>query len=449
VAARDGNLRAVQELLSKRIEANSTDFAGRTPLMFASANGHVDVIQALLRAGANVNSRSTPTSASSVSVLFADTDVAPATTPRRDKYGWVMGDAVASSACQVALGCAVLAYITSAGEKPRVDVVTSLLAAGASASSIRAVRRFAIRRSTFDRPCLDLVQTLLHPTAPLRPQELDDVQNHPLLRLLLDHLPSVDPALLSRLKVFVDDILTGVRQLGWHAPTLSKAISLLLSFSSGDLPMSSLIGALHAPASTSTAPNSPPLTSRSATVVVRSRAQYLLFLAAAVDVPQIIEAIASSQVKDTMTTTSASTPRSAPPPRILYGSQPVMTARNYMNETTEAPEGPYGRGWGGELLECRNDLNQTPLIVAAQYGRVAALTALIRGGSQLRARDASNLTAYSTACNGKSRLGDGGSDHRRCGKVLASAGGKASLPTAAINFILARHRQRRDHSRSH
>jgi ankyrin repeat protein len=54
-AARRGDTSAVQTLLTLGADANSTDESGYTALMYASADGYIEIVQALLNKGANVN----------------------------------------------------------------------------------------------------------------------------------------------------------------------------------------------------------------------------------------------------------------------------------------------------------------------------------------------------------------------------------------------------------
>ena len=56
-AAFNGNLEAVQELVSKGISPNATDSEQHTPLMWAAFNGHTPVIRYLLEKGANIEAK--------------------------------------------------------------------------------------------------------------------------------------------------------------------------------------------------------------------------------------------------------------------------------------------------------------------------------------------------------------------------------------------------------
>jgi ankyrin repeat protein len=56
-AAFDGNLAAVQELVSKGISPNTTDAEQHTPLMWAAFNGHTPVVTYLLEKGAKLEAR--------------------------------------------------------------------------------------------------------------------------------------------------------------------------------------------------------------------------------------------------------------------------------------------------------------------------------------------------------------------------------------------------------
>ena len=55
VAARDGDLAAVEHWLTAKYPVNRFDFIGKTPLHYAVAQGHTAVVDRLLRAGADVN----------------------------------------------------------------------------------------------------------------------------------------------------------------------------------------------------------------------------------------------------------------------------------------------------------------------------------------------------------------------------------------------------------
>ena len=56
-AAAKGDLTAVQRLLAAGVPVDSRDGSGRTALLAATQGNHVDVAQALIRAGANVNAQ--------------------------------------------------------------------------------------------------------------------------------------------------------------------------------------------------------------------------------------------------------------------------------------------------------------------------------------------------------------------------------------------------------
>jgi ankyrin repeat protein len=51
----DGQAREVRRLLSEGADVNDADELGRTPLMAASQNGHVEIVDMLLAAEANAN----------------------------------------------------------------------------------------------------------------------------------------------------------------------------------------------------------------------------------------------------------------------------------------------------------------------------------------------------------------------------------------------------------
>ena len=55
LAADDGDLRTVRELLGKGSNPNQFDEIGKTPLHYASMGAHHDVMRLLIAAGANVN----------------------------------------------------------------------------------------------------------------------------------------------------------------------------------------------------------------------------------------------------------------------------------------------------------------------------------------------------------------------------------------------------------
>jgi ankyrin repeat protein len=56
-AAESGNLARVQELLARKYPVNRFDDLGKTPLHYAVKEGHLDVVDCLIRAGANVNAQ--------------------------------------------------------------------------------------------------------------------------------------------------------------------------------------------------------------------------------------------------------------------------------------------------------------------------------------------------------------------------------------------------------
>ena len=56
-AARDGDLCRVRELLAAKYPVNRFDELGRTPLHHAVAGGYLAIVDALLRAGADVNAQ--------------------------------------------------------------------------------------------------------------------------------------------------------------------------------------------------------------------------------------------------------------------------------------------------------------------------------------------------------------------------------------------------------
>ena len=57
IAALEGDLGAVNDLLSGGGRVNAKDDVGRTALMFAVVNSHAKIVKVLLRAGAHVNAR--------------------------------------------------------------------------------------------------------------------------------------------------------------------------------------------------------------------------------------------------------------------------------------------------------------------------------------------------------------------------------------------------------
>lgn len=54
-AAEEGNLARVEELLQRKYPVNRFDELGKTPLHYAVEGGHLDVVDRLIRSGANVN----------------------------------------------------------------------------------------------------------------------------------------------------------------------------------------------------------------------------------------------------------------------------------------------------------------------------------------------------------------------------------------------------------
>lgn len=66
----ENNLDVVENLLRRGADPNQTDFEGRTPLMLAAQLGNLDMINALLRARANVNAQD---SSGNSALIFATT----------------------------------------------------------------------------------------------------------------------------------------------------------------------------------------------------------------------------------------------------------------------------------------------------------------------------------------------------------------------------------------
>ncbi len=59
-AAKEGNLPKVQELIAKKVDVNTQDeYRRMTALMRASSNDHKDIVELLLKHGANVNAQNT------------------------------------------------------------------------------------------------------------------------------------------------------------------------------------------------------------------------------------------------------------------------------------------------------------------------------------------------------------------------------------------------------
>jgi ankyrin repeat protein len=56
-AARNGNLAAIGALLAEGLDINSVDHIGHTPLHLAVTAGHVEVIDRLVDAGADINAQ--------------------------------------------------------------------------------------------------------------------------------------------------------------------------------------------------------------------------------------------------------------------------------------------------------------------------------------------------------------------------------------------------------
>ncbi|MBI5970679.1 MAG: ankyrin repeat domain-containing protein [Deltaproteobacteria bacterium] len=57
IAAKNGDIVAVGNLLDKGADVNARNKDNLTPLMLAAQNGHVDVVKALLAKGADVNAK--------------------------------------------------------------------------------------------------------------------------------------------------------------------------------------------------------------------------------------------------------------------------------------------------------------------------------------------------------------------------------------------------------
>ena len=58
-ASKKGDLARVHELIREGVDVNNVDSKGRTPLFCASGLGHLQVVEALLGAEADVNKAST------------------------------------------------------------------------------------------------------------------------------------------------------------------------------------------------------------------------------------------------------------------------------------------------------------------------------------------------------------------------------------------------------
>ena len=101
VASRENNLNAIRILAAHGTDVDTPNRTGETPLMLAVANGRVEMVQALLQAGANVNysididneqrgrtalnSALFSSSAETIKLLLA----AGAKTDKPDRYGWL------------------------------------------------------------------------------------------------------------------------------------------------------------------------------------------------------------------------------------------------------------------------------------------------------------------------------------------------------------------------
>ena len=68
--AKDGNLQAVQALLSGGADVNARDKNGLTALRMASQNGHTEVVKLLLEKGAEVNVKHTTSGVTALWILY-------------------------------------------------------------------------------------------------------------------------------------------------------------------------------------------------------------------------------------------------------------------------------------------------------------------------------------------------------------------------------------------
>lgn len=73
VAVRNGDSRALQQLLAAKADPNATDSYGTTPLMYAAAYGSLESLSSLLAAGAKVNAQ---TALGSTALMWASADTA-------------------------------------------------------------------------------------------------------------------------------------------------------------------------------------------------------------------------------------------------------------------------------------------------------------------------------------------------------------------------------------
>ena len=56
-AANDGNLHEVEACIAGGVDINSRNYIGETATLFASENGHTDIVAKLIAAGADVNNQ--------------------------------------------------------------------------------------------------------------------------------------------------------------------------------------------------------------------------------------------------------------------------------------------------------------------------------------------------------------------------------------------------------
>lgn len=54
-AAKNGGVSVVKKLLKRKVDPNSCDVGGRTTLLWAAMEGHLDIARMLIDSGADVN----------------------------------------------------------------------------------------------------------------------------------------------------------------------------------------------------------------------------------------------------------------------------------------------------------------------------------------------------------------------------------------------------------
>ncbi len=194
MASEEGELDILQALLAKgaNVNARTTEDDGTTPLIFASEEGHADVVQVLLARGANVNAKKKDGgTALMIAAYKGHPDVVQALLAKgaevnvQDKRGWTAlmygadGENLAVVQALLASGANVNARMKDGGtalmdaaDNCTLDVLQALLARGANVNAKTGEGETALMDAAY-KGCLDVVRALLTKGADLRAQAKD------------------------------------------------------------------------------------------------------------------------------------------------------------------------------------------------------------------------------------------------------------------------------------